>query len=136
MGTARDRPELRPEEVKLGKKNKHNGSELLHEHRGDELQHDARRRKGGKLTFEATRTGLSTVGVSQPQVKETILIDDAHFDENNTIVDDLNRKNMIYVTRQSTKYDFAPILNVRQKRLVNTASWGEAVTGAPPEGEC
>ena len=64
------------------------------------------------------------------------MIDDAHFDENKTIVDDLNRKNMIYVTRQSTKYDFAPILNVRQKRLVNTASRGEAVTGARPEGEC
>ena len=57
--------------------------------------------------------------MSQPQVEKTVLIDDAHFDENKTIVDDLNRKDMIYVTRQSTKYDFTPILNVRQKRLVN-----------------
>ena len=57
--------------------------------------------------------------MSCPQVKETILIDDAHFDENKTIVDDLNYKAMIYVTRQSTKYDFTPILNDRPKHLVN-----------------
>ena len=49
----------------------------------------------------------------------TVLIDDAHFDENKTIVDDLNYKAMIYVTRQPTKYDYNPILNDRQKCLVN-----------------
>ena len=54
--------------------------------------------------FEAPRAGLSTVGVSQPQVitKQavmTVLIDDALFGENKTIVDDLNYKAMIYVTR-------------------------------------
>ena len=57
--------------------------------------------------------------MSQPQVEMTVLIDGAHFDENKTIVDDLNYKAMIYVTRQSTKYDYNPILNERQKRLVN-----------------
>ena len=50
------------------------------------------------------------------------------------IVDDLNHKDKFYVTRQSTKHDVAPFC--RHERLVNTASWGGAVTGIPPDGEC
>ena len=49
----------------------------------------------------------------------TVLIDDVHFDENKTIVDILNHKAMIYVTRQSTMYDYNPMLNDRPKCLVN-----------------
>ena len=66
------------------------------------------------------------MGVGANHIEKFIIIKD--------IVDDLNHKDKSYENRQSIKHDFAPFC--RHERLVNTASWGGAVTGIPPEGEC